>query len=111
MKAFLAALMLLAHLDLNAFELIVHNMSVDPQYSARQLLRTSYQGRVALDCQSFIQGLFFDSNPAPMVYLDEWECMDLMADMQQSLNRRERHCIEVNAESGVIERQETCPDP
>lgn len=109
MKTIAAMILLLALFDASALEIKVNRMKRADGYYAKYDLKTSLDEKVVLDCQSFIQGLFFGPVGEGVVMLQEWECAELMNDMQQSVHKFKKHCLEVDFDRSTLDSQHTCP--
>ena len=108
MKTIVAMILLLSLFDASALEFKVNRMQRASGYYARFDLKTSLEEKVVLDCQSFIQGLFFGSVGEGVIMLQEWECAELMNDMKQSIHKFKKHCIDVDYDRGVLDSQHSC---
>lgn len=63
------------------------------------LFTQSVSGKVALDCQSFIQGMWFgEYEEASVVLMDPDHCMALISRIKSSIKRGSSHCIEIEDE-------------
>lgn len=109
MKTIVAMILLLSLFDASALEIKVNRMQRASGYYARFDLKTSLKDKVVLDCQSFIQGLFFGPVGEGVIMLQEWECAELMNDMKLSVNGFKKHCLEVDFDRSVLDTQKTCP--
>ena len=108
MKMVIAMILVLALYDASAMEIKVHHLQRTSGYYARFDLKTSLDEKVVLDCQSFVQGLFFGPVGEGVIMLQEWECAELMNDMKQSIHRFKKHCLEVDFDRSVLDSQKTC---
>ena len=108
MKTVIAMILMLALYDASAVEIKVKRMNRTAGFDQRYDLKTSITDKVALDCQSFIQGLLFGDLGEGVIMLQEWECEELLTDMKKSFHRFKPHCIEVDFERSVLDSQQTC---
>ncbi len=108
MKTIVAMILMLALYDASALEIKVNRMHRASGYTARFDLKTSSDQKVVLDCQSFVQGLFFGPVGEGVIMLQEWECEELMTDMKQSIHKFKDHCLEVDFDRSVLDAQKTC---
>jgi hypothetical protein len=109
MKTIVAMILLLSLFDASALEIKVNRMQRVSGYYGRFDLKTSLEEKVVLDCQSFIQGLFFGPVGENVIMLQEWECAELMNDMKQSVHKFKKHCLEIDFDRSVLDTQKTCP--
>jgi hypothetical protein len=108
MKTIFAMILVFALYDASASEFKVQRMQKTSGYTGRFDLKTSLEEKVVLDCQSFVQGLFFGPLGEGVIMLQEWECAELMNDMKQSIHKFKKHCIDVDHDRGVLDSQHTC---
>lgn len=108
MKMIFSIILLLALFDATALEIKVNRMQKASGYYAKFDLKTSLDEKVVLDCQSFIQGLFFGPLGEGVIMLQEWECTELMNDMKQSVYAFKKHCLEVDFDRSILDSQKTC---
>jgi hypothetical protein len=108
MKKAIAMIFMLAHFEVWGTELVVKKMTRSQGYSDRYDLKTTSSEKVILDCQSFIQGLLFGENGQNAIFLQEWECEELVQDMKKTFSRYKKHCLEIDFERGVLDTQHTC---
>jgi hypothetical protein len=109
MKTIVAMILLFTLFEASALDIKVNRMQRESGYYARFDLKTSLDEKVVLDCQSFVQGLFFGPIGEGVIMLQEWECAELMNDMKQSVRRFKKHCLEVDQDRSVLDSQHTCP--
>ncbi|HLW55981.1 MAG TPA: hypothetical protein VKY27_01270 [Bacteriovoracaceae bacterium] len=63
------------------------------------LFTQSVSEKVTLDCQSFIQGMWFgEFEEASVVLMDPNHCMQLFDRIKNSVKRGSSHCIEIEDE-------------
>jgi hypothetical protein len=108
MKTIFAMILVFTLYEATAVEIKVSRMNRSPGYSERYDLRTNHSDKVALDCQSFIQGLLFGPVGDSVIMLQEWECQELMGDMKKSFSTLKKHCLEVDQERNVMDSHHTC---
>lgn len=96
MKLILGLIMLLCFIDAQADVIKVNKMTRESGWDARYVLITNLKKNVALDCQSFIQGLEINDL---LSVLDPDECEALQGRMRASLSRFQKHCIDL--EDGI----------
>lgn len=97
MKSILGSILLLSSVMAHALEVKVHKMS-PVQYMERSfVLHTkSIPEKMVLDCQSFVQGLTVgEGQSEAFFFLDPQECEDLYLRTNQSLKKRQKHCLEL----------------
>ena len=108
MKTIFAMILVFALYDASALEIKVNRMNRSSGYSERYDLKTSFDDKVVLDCQSFIQGLLFGQVGERVIMLQEWECQELIGDMKKSFSTFKKHCLEVDQERNVMDSHHTC---
>lgn len=65
------------------------------------LVTQSLSDKVTLDCQSFIQGMWFgEYEEASVIMMEPDQCMALLGRVKNSILRGSSHCIEVGEEVG-----------
>lgn len=96
MKALLA-LMLLMTSAAYSFTLKVDDWKKNRDMDRSIVLFTqTIAEKTTLDCQSFIQGLWFgEYEEAYVVLMDPDQCMGLLSRIKTSITRGSSHCIEV----------------
>ena len=109
MKNLLLLLALISYLDAIGVEVEVSEMRGPSELEAQFDLITNYPDKVVLDCQSFIQGLFFGAQGSEqIVMLEEYECHQLILDMKQGLKDEGQHCFEVDFDRSILLQQGKC---
>jgi hypothetical protein len=108
MKFILSFLIVLLSKDASALEIQVNKMTRSMGYQDRYVLHSSFPEKLTLDCQSFVQGIFFGEVFDDIILLQEWECDELLNEMKKSLRRHKNHCIEFDLNRGIMERQRQC---
>lgn len=109
MKSVIALILVLNLIDAFALEVQVTGMNSTPEYEARFDLVSPHPQKVVLDCQSFVQGLFFGPiGEEEIIMLEEWECAELMGDMKKTIDQKEKHCLEVDFDRSVLDQQKPC---
>jgi hypothetical protein len=109
MKKLTVLIFLLGLLDVSAIEIQVSDMQRTTELEGRFDLLTSRPEKVVLDCQSFLQGLFFGPvGEETVVLLEEWECEQLMVDMKISTDQKQKHCLEIDFDRLLLEQQRSC---
>ena len=108
MKMVFAMILMMALYDASAVEIKVSRMNRTQGYSERFELKTTFDEKITLDCQSFIQGLLFGANGENAIMLDEMECDELIQDMKSSHLHLKKHCLEVDMEQSLLVAQQTC---
>lgn len=108
MKTVFAMILMMALYDAQALEIRVKSMKKSAGFDRKYDLKTSIDEKVTLDCQSFVQGLFFGQVGESVIMLQEWECADLVSDMKRSHLHLKKHCLNVDPEQSVLESQATC---
>jgi len=99
MKKIFTLLILSINLNAFSFELKISQMYSETDMDRSFILRTNYPEKVALDCQSFIQGLRFgEKEEAHFFLLDPEECESLLLRIHTSLKSSLLHCIDVERE-------------
>lgn len=83
-----------------AFEIKVDDWRKNRDMDRSMVLFTqSVSEKVTLDCQSFIQGLWFgEFEEATVVLMGPDQCMRLLNRIKDSVARRSSHCIEIDQE-------------
>lgn len=108
MKSLAAFILLLSLVDAIGVEIQVNSME-KTDLEARFDLGTTRPEKVVLDCQSFIQGLFFGPlGEEEVIMLEEWECEQLMVDMKKTIDSQEKHCLEVDFDRSLLDQQKPC---
>lgn len=80
-----------------AEEIRVKRMTRDRNIERSYILTTNLQEEVAIDCQSFIQGLRIGKKEdAIMFMMDPYECESMQDRIKKSLRRLQHHCIDVD---------------
>jgi len=96
MKYLLATFVLAFLFDGNAAEIKVRRMQRDRDLERSHVLVTNIKEKVALDCQSFIQGLRIgEFEQAYTFLLESQDCEDLTLRIKSSLKKFRSHCIDV----------------
>ena len=108
MKKLMTALLLLTLCEAHALEFRVQKMKKAAGFTERYDLQTNLTQEVALDCQSFIQGLIFGQAGDNAVMLQEWVCQELSTAMKKSQRQGKEHCLVVDEANNVLESQQTC---
>lgn len=112
MKHYLLMSLAILVLPTHAAEIRVSHMTLSTGFDFRYNLTTSIKDPVILDCQSFIQGLFIGASGAEQtILMAEWECEELVSEMNESLGRKEKHCLEVDTDRGELTSHQSCPQP
>jgi hypothetical protein len=109
MKSVIALILVLNLIDALAVEVQVSGMNTSQDFEARFDLVTPHPQKVVLDCQSFVQGLFFGPiGEEEIIMLEEWECAELMGDMKKTIDGSGKHCLEVDFDRSVLDQQKPC---
>lgn len=108
MKTVFAMILMMALYDASAMEIKVSRLSRSQGYERRYDLKTDYNQKIVVDCQSFIQGVLFGPLGENAIMLQEWECDELVQDMKSSHNHLKKHCLEVDLEQSLLVSQQTC---
>jgi hypothetical protein len=108
MKMVFAMILMMALYDASATEIKVSRMNRTQGYTERYDLKTTFDQKISLDCQSFIQGLLFGADGENGIMLQEWECDELIQDMKSSHVHFKKHCLEVDLEQSLLVSQQTC---
>ncbi len=96
MKYFFGLMLSLFFLNSYADEIRVKRMTRDRNLERSYILTTNLSDEVAIDCQSFIQGLRIgEKESAVMFMLDPYECEAMQERIRKSLRRLQNHCIDV----------------
>ncbi len=96
MKIISPLLVIIFSLTLYAQEIQVSKMTKDGVLDRSFVLRTNLKEKVVIDCQSFIQGLRIGQFETAYTYLlDPDECDGLQDRIRSSLQRLQKHCIDV----------------
>lgn len=99
MKAFIGMLFLLSLISAHAEIIKVKGMSKDGELERSFVLKTNFQEKIVLDCQSFIQGLRIGEFEEAYTYLlDPQDCESLYKRIRSSLKKRRSHCIDIEAD-------------
>lgn len=108
MKVLLVLLLLLALLDVQAFEMRVRKMVMEDDLERSYVLTTNHSEKVVLDCQSFIQGLRLGEFENAFTYLmDSQECEGLQKRIKKSLRKSQDYCLDL--EDVVMRDDYPCP--
>ena len=109
MKSVIALILVLNLIDAFALEVQVSGMNNIEDFESRFDLVSPHPHKVVLDCQSFVQGLFFGPiGEEEIIMLEEWECLELMGDMKKTIDQKEKHCLEVDFDRSVLDQQKPC---
>jgi hypothetical protein len=109
MKNISVLIFLLGFINAMAVEVEVSDMEVSAELEGRFDLETNHPQKVVLDCQSFIQGLFFgERGGEQVIMLEESECQQLVEDMHEGIGQYQRHCLEVDFDSSILQSQGRC---
>lgn len=107
MKLFTLLVLALSLSMAHAEEIKVSGMKVVSGMDRSFTLKTNFNEKVVLDCQSFIQGLTFGEGEASALYmLGADECESLYINMNNSLKKNKKHCIEIDSE---VRSDYVCP--
>ncbi|MFA5584025.1 MAG: hypothetical protein WDA09_07395 [Bacteriovoracaceae bacterium] len=100
MRLILGLLIALFTTSVFALEIKVDDWRKDRDMDRSIVLFTqSVPEKVALDCQSFIQGMWFgEFEEAYVVLMDPDQCMGLIDRIKSSIKRGSSHCIEIDDE-------------
>lgn len=83
-------------LAVNASEIQVSRMTLEPQMERSFVLKTNLTKSVTLDCQSFVQGLYLGPrHHNDFLMLEPQECEELYQRILQTLKGSEQHCLEI----------------
>jgi hypothetical protein len=89
-----------------AMNIKVHGYEQEPHIERSILLRTNLEQKVALDCQSFINGLRIgEFDDASYFMMDPNECDYLLERIKKSVREKRNHCLEVESD---IENDYSC---
>ena len=109
MKSVIALILVLNLIEALALEVQVSGMNNVQDFESRFDLVSPHPQKVVLDCQSFVQGLFFGPvGEEEIIMLEEWECEELMGDMKKTIDQKEKHCLEVDFDRSVLDQQKSC---
>lgn len=108
MKTIFAMILMMALYDASAAAIKVSSMKRTQGYDRRYDLKTNFDQKLTVDCQSFIQGLLFGPLGENAIMLQEWECDELVQDMKSSFSHLKKHCLEVDLEESLLVSQQTC---
>jgi hypothetical protein len=108
MKTIFAMILMMALYDASALEIKVSKMTRTQGLDRRYDIKSDFGQKLAVDCQSFIQGVLIGQLGENAIMLQEWECDELVQDMKSSLRHLKKHCLEVNLEESLLVSQQTC---
>ncbi len=109
MMKYLTLVLLCVSLPSHSTDVEVRGMEVVEGFERRFDLQTQFDDKLVLDCQSFIQGLFFGQDATGMsVLLDEWECDELVIGVKESLDQSMDHCLNLDLENKILLGHNTC---
>lgn len=94
--------------EAHALEFSVSEMKRSPGFDERYDLQTTLSEELALDCQSFIQGLLFGPSGESAIMMQEWECDELVLEIEKSQGQAKSHCLVVDEVRGTLVKHETC---
>ena len=108
MKTIFAMILMMALYDASAMEIKVSKMGRSQGYDRRYEIKSNFDQKLAVDCQSFVQGILIGPLGETAIMLQEWECEELVQDMKTSLRQFKKHCLEVDLEQSLLVSQQTC---
>lgn len=100
MKTLLGLTLLLSATAFGA-ELKISGMTLVPQMDRSFDLKTQYEEKIVLDCQSFIQGIRVgEKGEAKVFMMGAWECEELASHIHSSVEKGQSHCVQVEKDVG-----------